>query len=97
MLLKRNLPILSYLSAYKVFPPHVRRRYLCAYKAPNKTLFWSFFVAFCAFLWLKNPFNQRNPRLMNYLHAFGISTLVESALQNQTFFCKTNPISEKAK
>ncbi len=39
MLLNRNLPLLSYLSAYKVFPPHVRRRYLRAYKAPNKHLF----------------------------------------------------------
>ena len=28
------LHLLSYLRAYKVFPPHVRRRYLCAYKAP---------------------------------------------------------------
>jgi len=52
MLLKRNLPILSYLPAYKVFPPPVRRRYLRAYKA----LFWSFFAGFrvfCASLRLK--------------------------------------------
>jgi len=54
MLFKRNLPLLSYLPAYKVFPPHViyvpiRHRYLCAYKAPNKTLFWSFYVSFCTF------------------------------------------------
>ncbi len=38
-----------------------------------KALFWSFFVsfcAFCAFLWLKNPFNQRNPRLINDLRLF---------------------------
>ena len=36
-------------------------------------------------LWLKNPFNQRNPRLMNYLRAFGISTTVVSALQIHLF------------
>ena len=41
--------------------------------------------AFCAFLWLKNPFNQRNLRLMKYLCAFGTSTLVESALQIHPF------------
>ena len=39
----------------------------------------------CAFLWLKNPFNQRNPRLMNYLRAFGPSTSVERALQIAPF------------
>ena len=52
--MKRNLLLLSYLPAYKVFPPPViyvpiRHRYLCAYKAPNKTLFWSFYVSFCTF------------------------------------------------
>ncbi len=46
--------------------------------------------AFCAFLWLKNPFNQRNlcpryPRLINDLHAFGIFTTVVSALQINLF------------
>jgi hypothetical protein len=38
-----------------------------------KALFWSFYVSFCtfcAFLWLKNPFNQRNPRLINDLRAY---------------------------
>ncbi len=35
----------------------------------NKTLFWSYFVAFCAFLWLKNPRNLRNLRLINDLRA----------------------------
>ncbi len=44
-----------------------------------------FLYAFCAFLWLKNPFNQRNPRLMNYLHAFGIFTLVKRSLQIRLF------------
>jgi|GEM_PF-5831300 len=44
-----------------------------------------FLCAFCAFLWLKNPFNQRNPRLMYYLCAFGTSTTVESALQIRLF------------
>ena len=47
--------------------------------------FSSCLCAFCAFLWLKNPFNQRNLRLMNYLHAFGIFTTVESALQIRLF------------
>ncbi len=32
-------------------------------------LFWSFFVVFCAFLWLKNPYNQRNPWLINDLRS----------------------------
>ncbi len=41
--------------------------------------------AFCAFLWLINPFNQRNPRLINYLHAFGIFTLVKKSLQIRLF------------
>ena len=41
MLLKRNLHLLSYLPAYKVFPPHVRRRYLCAYKAPISMALWT--------------------------------------------------------
>ena len=36
----------------------------------NKTLFWSFFVVFCAFLWLKNPRNLRNLRLINDLRLF---------------------------
>jgi hypothetical protein len=47
MFLKRNLPILSYLPAYKVFPEPViyvpiRHSYLRAYKAP-------FYVRFCTF------------------------------------------------
>ncbi len=44
-----------------------------------------FLCAFCAFLWLKNLFNQRNPRLINYLHAFGIFTLVKMSLQISSF------------
>jgi len=32
-----------------------------------------------------NPFNQRNPRLMNYSHAFGIFTVVEESLQINLF------------
>ena len=44
-----------------------------------------FLCAFCAFLWLKNPRNLRNPRLMNYLRAFGIFTLVKSPLQIAPF------------
>ncbi len=35
------LPLLTYLRAYKVFPPHVRRRYLCAYKAPVSMALWT--------------------------------------------------------
>ncbi|MHC4111072.1 MAG: hypothetical protein ACYSUY_08350 [Planctomycetota bacterium] len=59
---------------------------LLAYKA----LFWSFFAGFCAlcaFLGIKNQFNQR---LMNYLHAFGIFTTVEKALQIGPF-CTNKP------
>ena len=44
-----------------------------------------FLSAFCAFLWLKSPFNQHNPRLMNYLHALGIFTTVEKSLQIAPF------------
>jgi len=46
-------------------------------------LYFTLFL--CAFLWLKNPFNQRNPRLMNYLCAFDTSTLVENPLQISPF------------
>ncbi|MHC4546547.1 MAG: hypothetical protein ACYSYL_18875, partial [Planctomycetota bacterium] len=125
MLLKRNLPILSYLPAYKVFSTPVRRSYLCAYKAlfkhfgakmDKKHLFsrllnkaismalWTkaitcdkagFKSRFCqehqagkniisvnpvilsifsscpsCASWLKNPFNQRNLRLINDLRLF---------------------------
>jgi hypothetical protein len=38
----------------------------------NKALFWSFYVSFCvfcAFLWLKNPRNLRNPCLIKDLRA----------------------------
>jgi hypothetical protein len=52
----------------------------------------SFLCAFCAFLWLKNPFNQRNPRLINDLRAYKslyicreLSTSVESSLQIKLF------------
>jgi hypothetical protein len=40
MFLKRNLHLLSYLRAYKVFPTPVRRRCLCAYKAPVSMALW---------------------------------------------------------
>ncbi len=52
------------------------------FEIPPITLF---LCAFCAFLWLKNPFNLRNPRLINDLRAFGIFTTVESALQISPF------------
>ncbi len=52
------------------------------FEIPSFTLF---LCAFCAFLWLKNPFNQRNPRLINDLRAFGIFTLVEKSLQINLF------------
>ncbi len=83
--MKRNLLLLSYLPAYKVFPEPVRRSYLRAYKAP-------FYVSFCTFYAslrltrtvftrpktsvssvpsvAKNPFNLRNPRLINDLRLF---------------------------
>jgi hypothetical protein len=38
------------------------------FEIPSNTLF---LCAFCAFLWLKNPFNQRNPRLINHLFSLG--------------------------
>ncbi|MGB2809995.1 MAG: hypothetical protein WBC22_19810 [Sedimentisphaerales bacterium] len=51
----------------------------------NPVILSNFSSCFCAFLWPKNPFNQRNPRLMNYLHAFGIFTLVKMSLQIRLF------------
>jgi hypothetical protein len=85
--------------------------YLCAYKAPDKTLFWSFYVSFCTFcasLRLKiTAFNRpiqslptyqvslRNPLLINYLRAFDIFTLVESALQISPF-CSNKPNFRKS-
>jgi len=51
-----------------------------------------FLCAFCAFLWLKNPLNQRNPRLINDLREYKslyncreIFTDVMSALQIRLF------------
>ena len=75
----------------------------------NKALFWSFFVGFCAFcasLWPKNPFNQRNPRLEDRpkgLHSFTFSTLnfkfssttVEESLQIGPF-CSNKPNFRKS-
>jgi hypothetical protein len=74
MLFKRNLPLLSYLPAYKIFPEPVRRSYLRAYKAP----FYVSFCTFCASLRLKRTLFTRpirslptyqvgrcNPRLIN--------------------------------
>ena len=59
------------------------------FEIPSITLF---LCAFCAFLWLKNPFNQRNPRLINDLRACkvlyicrGTFTDVMSALQIRLF------------
>ena len=53
------------------------------FEIPSITLF---LCVFCAFLWLKNLFNQRNPRLMNYFCASGtISTFVERSLQIRLF------------
>ena len=37
------------------------------FEIPSITLF---LCAFCAFLWLKNPRNLRNPRLINDLRAY---------------------------
>ena len=61
------------------------------FEIPSITLF---LCVFCAFLWLKNPRNLRNPRLMNYLHAFGIFTTVESALQISPFYAKRTQFTE---
>ncbi|MBW8039311.1 MAG: hypothetical protein FVQ85_04860 [Planctomycetes bacterium] len=53
-------------------------------------------VNICAFLWLKNPFIQRNPRLMNYLRAFGIFTLVKKSLQIRPVFMQNEPNFRKS-
>ena len=42
-------------------------------------------------LWLKKPFNPRNPRLINDLR------LRKITYEKINFFCKTNPNSEKVK
>ncbi|MHC4735984.1 MAG: hypothetical protein ACYTDW_16230, partial [Planctomycetota bacterium] len=62
------------------------------FEIPSITLF---LCAFCAFLWLKNPFNQRNPRLMNYLRAFDIFTNVKKSLQIAPF-CSNKPNFRKS-
>jgi hypothetical protein len=54
------------------------------------------FAPFCAFLWLKNPRNLRNPRLINDLRAFGIFTLVKKSLQISPF-CTNKPNFRKVK
>ncbi len=43
------------------------------------------FVVVAGLLMAKNLFNLRNPRLMNYLRAFGIFTLVKMSLQINLF------------
>ena len=53
-------------------------------------------LIFRAFLWLKNPINQRNPRLMNHLHAFDIFTLVENPLQICSLFMQNEPNFRKS-
>jgi hypothetical protein len=100
MLLKRNLPLLSYLSAYKVFPPHVRRRYLRAYKAHKKHLFRRPIRSLPTYqvsLWSLPTYKVGpcNPWLINDLRAFGIFTLVESALQIGPF-CSNKPNFRKS-
>ncbi len=44
----------------------------------------------------KNPFNQRNPRLINDLRAFGIFTTVENALQINSFYAKRTQFPKKS-
>jgi hypothetical protein len=66
-------------------------------------LFSLFLYAFCAFLWLKNPRNLRNLRLINDLRAYkslyryrDTFTDVVSALANQTFYAKQSQIPKKS-
>jgi hypothetical protein len=54
-----------------------------------------FLCALCAFLWLKNPFNQCKPQLVNYLRVFSIFTTVEKALQIGPF-CTNKPNFRKS-
>ena len=54
-------------------------------------------LLFRAFLWLKNPFNQRNLRLINDLRLFKALYICRESFTNHPFLCKTNPISEKVK
>ena len=59
------------------------------FEIPSITLF---LCAFCVFLWLKNPFNQRNPRLIKYLRAYkACSTTVEDSLQICSLFMQNEP------
>jgi hypothetical protein len=74
MLFKRNLPLLPYLRAYKVFPEPVRRSYLRAYKAP-------FYVSFCTFCASLRPKRTVFTRLQikvrpKGLHSFAFYILI---------------------
>ena len=78
-----ELPTTSYANSLNA--PHSQKFLVI----PSITLF---LCAFCAFLWLKNPRNQRNPRLINDLCVYKVlyncrdtSTGIESALQIRLF------------
>ncbi len=71
-------------------PSRLKTSALSAFSAVNNLC--NLWLLFCAFLWLKNPFNQRNLRLMNYLHACkalyicrDTSTGIENSLQIRLF------------
>ena len=61
----------------------------------NPVILSNFSSFFCAFLWLKNPRNLRNPWLINDLRAFGIFTLVKMSLQISPF-CSNKPNFRKS-
>ena len=42
-------------------------------------------------LWLKNPFNQRNPRLMKYLPAYKAALHMSRVLYKSTLFMQNKP------
>jgi len=62
---KASLCVKSSLLEQSLLRPPSQLKSLCPL-----WLFSLFLCAFCAFLWLKNPRNQRNPRLINELRVY---------------------------
>ncbi|MHC4110424.1 MAG: hypothetical protein ACYSUY_05070 [Planctomycetota bacterium] len=84
MLFKRNLPLLSYLPAYKVFPEPViyvpiRHSYLCAYKALLKHfgILMTYKAPFCTSLRLKRTCL---PHEIAQRYLFGVISVAKNQL-----------------
>ena len=68
---KASLCVKSSLSEQSLprTPSRLKTSALSAFSAVNNLC--NLWLLFCAFLWLKNPRNQRNPRLINHLFTLG--------------------------